>query len=106
MWKLIAGGTIAKLCRAGKTVVILDLTRGEMGTRGTPETRSAEAQRASKILGIHHRLGLDLGDGKLEKHPGKPHSGCGNHSKIQADCCHGSSLARPSSRSHCRWGDT
>lgn len=60
--ELNAGGTIASLVAEGKKVGILDLTRGEMGTRGTPETRKVEVNRASSILGIHYRSNLDLGD--------------------------------------------
>ncbi len=63
---MIAGGTIAKLVHRGKSVVILDLTRGEMGTRGTPDLRSEEAMRAARILGVEKRVTLDLGDGRLE----------------------------------------
>lgn len=48
--ELNAGGTIASLVAEGKKVGILDLTRGEMGTRGTPETRKAEVNRASSIF--------------------------------------------------------
>jgi bacillithiol biosynthesis cysteine-adding enzyme BshC/bacillithiol biosynthesis deacetylase BshB1 len=65
---MIAGGTIAKLSQRGKTVVILDLTRGEMGTRGSPETRAQEATKAGQVLGVDHRITLDLGDGRLEDH--------------------------------------
>lgn len=59
------GGTVARLARSGRTVGILDLTRGEMGTRGTPETRAREAQEAARILGAAFRESLDLGDGGL-----------------------------------------
>ncbi len=64
--ELIIGGTVAKLVRQGKRVAVLDLTRGEMGTRGSPETRAEEARKASKILGIVERTNLDLGDGMLQ----------------------------------------
>ena len=50
---------------AGCRVGILDLTRGEAGTRGTPETRAAEAAESARILGALFRDGLDLGDGNL-----------------------------------------
>ena len=63
--ELIAGGTIAKLTQAGKRVVIADLTRGEMGTRGTPEIRKQEADAAASVLNIAERISLDLGDGHL-----------------------------------------
>lgn len=63
--EMIVGGTIAKLVDRGKSVVIMDMTRGEMGTRGTPETRASEADAASKVLGVADRINLDLGDGTL-----------------------------------------
>ena len=63
---MIAGGTVAKLVSRGKSVTILDLTRGEMGTRGTPELRREEALAAAKVLGVTDRIQLDLGDGRLE----------------------------------------
>jgi N-acetylglucosamine malate deacetylase 1 len=64
--ELIIGGTIAKMVAMGKKVVILDLTRGELGTRGTPEERAEEARNAAHMLGIQDRFNLDLGDGRLE----------------------------------------
>lgn len=63
---MIAGGTIAKLVSRGKSVVIMDLTRGEMGTRGSPESRQEEARCAARLLGVEERVILDLGDGRLE----------------------------------------
>jgi N-acetylglucosamine malate deacetylase 1 len=62
---MIVGGTVAKLTAAGRSAAILDLTRGEMGTRGTPETRAREAQAAARVLGARERIILDLGDGVL-----------------------------------------
>ncbi len=64
--ELNAGGTIASLVKEGKNVGIIDLTRGEMGTRGTPDTRKKEVEKASEILGIQYRNTLDLGDSVLE----------------------------------------
>lgn len=63
---MIAGGTISKLVSRGKSVVIVDLTRGEMGTRGNPELRAREAQQAADTLKVQERITLDLGDGRLE----------------------------------------
>ncbi len=63
--ELGCGGTLALLSRRGRSVGILDLTRGEAGTRGTPETRAAEAADSARILGALFRDGLDLGDGNL-----------------------------------------
>jgi bacillithiol biosynthesis deacetylase BshB1 len=62
---MICGGTLAKLAARGRTCVILDLTRGEMATRGTPETRDDEARAAAAVLGARERIILDLGDGLL-----------------------------------------
>ena len=50
----------------GRNVVIADLTRGEMGTRGSPELRAAEAQASAKVLGVSERVILDLCDGCIE----------------------------------------
>ena len=61
--ELGAGGTIAKYVAEGKKVGIVDLTRGELGTRGTAETRAAEAQAAADILGVALRVNLGLRDG-------------------------------------------
>ncbi len=63
--ELGCGGTLARLSRRGRSVGILDLTRGEAGTRGTPETRAAEAAESARLLGALFRDGLDLGDGNL-----------------------------------------
>lgn len=64
--ELGAGGTIAKLISEGKNVAVIDLTKGELGTRGTDETRKAEAADASKILGIADRKCLEMKDGFLQ----------------------------------------
>ena len=64
--ELSCGGTIAKLVKQGRNVGILDLTRGELGTRGTPEIRDAEATEAAKILGVRIRENLELPDGSIE----------------------------------------
>ena len=61
--ELGAGGTIAKEVAAGKKVGIVDLTRGELGTRGTPEIRDKEAAKAAEILGISIRENLEFADG-------------------------------------------
>jgi len=63
------GGTVAKLADAGKRVVVIDLTRGELGTRGNAETRAKEAERASEILGIAARENLALPDGHICSEP-------------------------------------
>jgi len=50
--ELGCGGTIIKHVAAGRKVGIVDFTRGELGTRGTPQTREQEATASSKILGL------------------------------------------------------
>lgn len=64
--EMICGGTVAKMVDQGYRVAIVDMTRGEMGTRGTPEVRAAEAQQSADLLGASERINLDLGDGRLE----------------------------------------
>jgi N-acetylglucosamine malate deacetylase 1 len=63
--ELTCGGTMLKMAQAGYRTGILDLTRGETGTRGTPETRLREAARAAKILGVKVRQNLGLPDAHL-----------------------------------------
>jgi LmbE family N-acetylglucosaminyl deacetylase len=60
------GGTLLKAARRGQRTGILDLTQGEMGTRGTAEDRAREADDAAKILGVGWRRALDLPDGRVE----------------------------------------
>lgn len=60
--ELICGGTLARAVRASRDVGILDLTRGEMGSRGTSEVRAIEAARAARVLGIAERESLGLAD--------------------------------------------
>jgi len=60
--ELACSGTIASMVAKGKKVVIVDLTQGEMGTRGTPASRKAEAQASTRILGITDRWQLNLPD--------------------------------------------
>jgi N-acetylglucosamine malate deacetylase 1 len=64
--EMIVGGTLAKMIDRGRKVVTVDLTRGEMGTRGTPEVRAREAAAAAATLGVKERINLDMGDGVLE----------------------------------------
>ena len=64
--ELSASGTILKHIALGKTVGILDLTRGELGTRGNAELRAQEATHASKILGLSIREQLSMADGFFE----------------------------------------
>ena len=61
--ELGCGGTIAKEVALGKKAGIIDLTRGELGTRGTAQTRDAESANAAKILGVVVRENLNMRDG-------------------------------------------
>ncbi len=61
--ELGAGATIAKAVKEGNTVAVIDLTQGELGTRGSVEIRQQESAAANKILGISYRENLDLPDG-------------------------------------------
>lgn len=64
--ELTCGGTLAKAAKAGHRVGIIDLTQGEMGTRGDAKTRAAEAERAAKALGVALRLNTQMRDAHLE----------------------------------------
>jgi len=64
--ELTCGGTLARAAEAGHRAGILDLTRGETATRGSPEIRAEEAARASEVLGIAVRLNAGLPDAHLE----------------------------------------
>jgi N-acetylglucosamine malate deacetylase 1 len=61
--ELSASGTILKHIKEGKKVAIVDLTQGELGSRGTIETRYQEAEQASNIMGISKRVNLKMEDG-------------------------------------------
>ena len=60
------GGTLLKMAQRGYRTGILDLTRGEMGTRGTAEDREREAAEAARILCVSWRQALDIPDGRVE----------------------------------------
>jgi bacillithiol biosynthesis deacetylase BshB1 len=61
--ELSAGGTLLLHKAMGKSIAIVDLTLGELGTRGTAETRIDESKKSAQILGIKERLNLKLKDG-------------------------------------------
>ena len=67
--ELNAGGSLAKAARQGHRTGILDLTQGEMGTRGSAATRAAEAAEASKALGVAVRENLELPDAGITNTP-------------------------------------
>ncbi len=60
------GGTLLKMAQRGQRTGILDLTQGEMGTRGTAEDRAREAAEAARILQVSFRCALDIPDGRVE----------------------------------------
>jgi N-acetylglucosamine malate deacetylase 1 len=60
------GGTLLKMAERGYRTGILDLTQGEMGTRGTAEDRAREAAKAARILKVSWRHALDIPDGRVE----------------------------------------
>jgi bacillithiol biosynthesis deacetylase BshB1 len=64
--ELTCGGTLLKAAEQGYKTGILDLTAGEMGTRGTPETRLKEAAKAGRILRVAHRENLRLPDSNVQ----------------------------------------
>jgi bacillithiol biosynthesis deacetylase BshB1 len=64
--ELGCSGTILAAIQQGKKVGLVDLTRGELGTRGNAETRNAESEAAARVLGIHARENLEMADGFFE----------------------------------------
>jgi bacillithiol biosynthesis deacetylase BshB1 len=67
--ELSCSGTLIKHISFGKTVGILDLTRGELGTRGSAEQRKKEAEAGAKIIGVRFRDNLEMADGFFENNP-------------------------------------
>lgn len=64
--ELSMGGTIAKLTASGLKVGVIDLSKGELGTRGSADTRRNESTKAGEILRLTHRENLSLKDGSLK----------------------------------------
>ena len=64
--ELLCGGTLIKAASQGHATGVLDLSRGEMGTRGSPELRAQEAQRAASVMGVSARVNAELPDGGIE----------------------------------------
>src|SRR5213080_825309 len=64
--ELTCGGTLLKMAQRGYKTGILDLTEGEMGTRGTPENRAKEAARAAKLLSVKWRGTLGVPDSDVQ----------------------------------------
>src|ERR1035438_10896827 len=71
--ELTCGGTMLKMPQRGYKTGILDLTAGEMGTRGTPETRAKEAARAARILKVSWRGSIGVPDADVQ--PTRQHIG-------------------------------
>ncbi len=115
--ELSCGGTIAKHIALGKRVGILDLTLGELGTRGNAKIRTDEAMASAKILGVSFRTQLNLRDGffenseqnriliieQIRKHQPEivlcnavsdRHPDHGRAAKMIADCCFYSGLSK------------
>jgi bacillithiol biosynthesis deacetylase BshB1 len=67
--ELVMGGTLAAEAARGRRIVLVDLTRGESGSRGTPESRAVEAEHAGRLLGVARRETLGLPDGGLAPTP-------------------------------------
>ena len=65
--ELGCSGTLITAAAHGKKVAVIDLTRGELGTRGTAETRHVEAAKAAEVMGIHARENLAMADGFFQK---------------------------------------
>ena len=63
--ELFAGGTMAKMASMGYSTGIIDMSRGELGTRGTPEIRKQEANKAAEILNVKIRENLRMPDGNV-----------------------------------------
>jgi len=63
------GGTMIKLADAGRSVVLVDMVRGELGTRGSAQIREQEATAAAKLLGVTARENLELEDGNVRPTP-------------------------------------
>jgi len=61
--ELGCSGTLIASIAQGKKVAVVDLTRGELGTRGTAQTRDAESANAAKTMGVHARENLKMADG-------------------------------------------
>jgi bacillithiol biosynthesis deacetylase BshB1 len=64
--ELTCSGALIKAARAGYRTGILDLTRGEMGTRGSAEIRAAEAAAAAELMGVTHRLNAGFADARID----------------------------------------
>src|SRR5215210_6336791 len=64
--ELGCSGTLIAAINEGRKVAVIDLTRGELGTRGTVQTRAIEATNAAKVIGVNARENLEMADGFFE----------------------------------------
>jgi len=67
--ELFCGGTLVKQAKLGRKTAVVDLTRGELSTRGTVELREAESGKAAQILNLAFRLNVAIPDGGIENSP-------------------------------------
>jgi len=67
--ELLCGGSLLQARDRGERTGVLDLTRGEMGSQGSPETRAEEAEQASEVLGLAIRRNAGLPDSQLRNTP-------------------------------------
>ena len=67
--ELTCGGTLIKAVALGRTTAVVDLTQGELGTRGSAQLRGEEAERAAHVLGLSRRENLGLPDGGVTNTP-------------------------------------
>ena len=63
--ELCCGGLLLNTVRSGRSAAVVDLTRGELGSLGTPELRAKEAEAAARALGLTHRVNLGIPDGHV-----------------------------------------
>ena len=71
--EIFCGGVMVRLAQLGYRTGVVDLTRGELATRGSVEERAREAAAAAEVLGLAFRENLGLPDGFLDPGPGSPH---------------------------------
>lgn len=71
--EISCGGTLLRYADEGKQIAIVDLTRGELGTRGSADLRMEECKAASQILGLVDRVNLEMSDGFFEENEAHLH---------------------------------
>ena len=91
------GGTLLRMAQRGLRTGILDLTQGEMGTRGSADDRAREAANAARILKASFRYALDIPDGRVENSWKQPAQNCPYHSRATSARADPSLLEGPAS---------